>query len=428
MRPRRYGRLLTIVGLSLAFVAGFLYFWTASGGTVPGFTQDGYRVSFDSADTKNLQEQSEVTMAGVKIGQVVAEDLSAGGRRVVLSLTDAAPLHQGVTVRIGVKSVIGQSYVDVVDGQGPPLAEGAALPPSAVIPAVDVDEVISTFDPQTRAALSQSVQSLGAATKGTAESTSQLLSGLGDLGRNGYTALDAIAAQSADLTALTREAGQLLDTLDTGRGRIVSVVDDAHTLATATAGQRNAIESTMRQLPSLLTAANSATGKLGELSVALQPVTTDLRASAPDLNRALLQLPATTNDLRGLLPALNGTLDDAPATLHRVPAVGADVRGLLPTADTALRDLNPALSYLAPYGRDVGAMFASFGASMDLVTENGIRPIRLGTVFDSGTLRNYPVPLTLDPTHWNNAYPAPGKAGDPAPYTGTYPQVQREPR
>jgi phospholipid/cholesterol/gamma-HCH transport system substrate-binding protein len=425
-RPR--ARLLTLAGFLVVFLGGLMYFWTQTGGEAPGFGDSTYRITFRTADLKNLQQHGDVQISGVVVGYVASKQVQDGQAQVALDLNqEVAPLHDGATVRVGVKSVIGSSYVDIIDGHGRSIPSDSVLPNSAVRPAVDIDDVIGTFDPKTRTALSGSMRSLGAATTDTASDSDRLLKGFGMLGRQGHTALDAVAAQSQQLTALTRESGKLLASLDTGRGQIADVVRDAGTLTKATAGQREALASTMRQMPEFLGSARTATNKVGELSGALNPVVTDLNRAAPDLSQALTQLPSVTGDLRGLLPPLNTVLDRAPTTLDRAPSFSSDISGLVPNLHSVLRDVNPMLRYLKPYGRDIGAMTANFGGSMDVVAEDGVRPIRLAPIFNTGSVRGVPFPLSLDPTHWNNPYPKPGQAGNPAPFTGAYPRVERDP-
>ncbi|HVW43597.1 MAG TPA: MlaD family protein [Amycolatopsis sp.] len=422
-------RKLVILGLLVVFfLAGLIYFLDQTGATIPGVSNgSSYQIDFVGKTVKNLTQDSDVTIAGVKVGSVTSETPEGQDVRVSLNLSQNVPLHQGATVRVGLKSLIGQSYVDVVDGKGPALPSGSTLTGASVIPPVDIQEVLDTLDPQTRQNLSHAVQSLGAATGGTQDDVSRLMTGLGMIGRQGSTALQAIAAQSDDLKSLARESTDLLNTLDTGRGQIVDVVQDANRLTAATAGQRQAIESTMRGLPGLLDSARTATGQLDSLSHSLAPVAANLRDAAPALNTALLQLPGISSDLHGLLPSLNGALDEAPATLDRVPTFGTDVRTLIPGATLLLRDVNPMLGYLEPYGRDIGAMTASFGAAMDTQVENGVRPIRLAPIFDSASLRGVPLQINgLDPTHWVNPYPQAGQAANPAPFSGPYPRVQRE--
>jgi len=426
---RPLSKLLTVGGFVAVFVVGFVFLWDRMEAPVPGFmAEDEYQVTFRSTDVKNLKEGSPVSIAGVDVGTVTDEFNRGSQTEVTLELSDdVAPLHDGATVRIGIKGLVGSFYVGVVDGHGSVIADGTTLPKDAVKPAVDIDELLNMVDADTRAALRGTVRSLGSATKGTAGDLRALMTGLGKLGREGHTALDAIAAQSESLKSLTRETTTLLNALDTGRGQIADVVRNAHRLTEATAGQRGNLATTMRAMPALLDSTHEATGKLGELSGSLAPVAADLNRAAPDLNKALLQLPAVTSDLRGALPALRGTLDAAPATLDRIPTFGSDVRALVPGADLMLRDVNPMLAYLQPYGRDIGAMFANFGASKDVLID-GVRPVRLAPIFNSATFRGNPLPITADPLHWNNPYPEPGTADDPAPFKGEYPRVEREPK
>lgn len=428
--PRRLPlRLLMVLGFVLVTVVGFSFMWVQSGGSLPGVTKSSYRVSFLSPDIKSLENRGDVRIAGVRVGKVVERTSTPQGARVVVDLSpDAAPLHEGAVVRIGVKSVIGLSQVVIEDGKGAPIPSGSTLPAESVAPAVDIDEVVATLDPKTRKALSATLRSLGAATEGGGENISRLMSGMGALGREGHLALDAIAAQSDDLKALTRDAATIMRALDTGRGRIATVVRDTHRLTNATARQRPALEATMRGTPELLAQARSATAGLTTLSRNLSPVAADLNRAAPALNQALLQLPDTSRDLRGLLPSLDSALDSAPATLDRIPAAGADLRALMPETRALLSDVNPMLAYLKPYGTDVGAFFANFGSSFDLVMENGVRAVRLAPIFGQGSLRNIPV-TTLsdnDPLTWSNPYPKPRSADEPERFTGKYPRVERE--
>ena len=429
-RGRTLWRSLVVLAMVALFAGVFMFFWRNAGGSVPGLTSaSGQRLVFRAGDIKTLQVGSDASIAGVVVGSVEGITSEQHSARVVVTLDPDAPqLHQGTTVRVGMESLLGQSYVDIIDGHGPPLPENAVLASAAVTPAVGIDEVLRMLPARTREELRGTLRSLGAATGGTSGQVSQLMSGLGQLGREGHTALDAIAAQSEDLKSLTSEATVLLNALDTGQGRIADVVRDANVLVNATSGQRQSIERTMRKMPRLLGTARTAMRDLHQLSGALAPVASNLRSAAPDLNHALLQMPSVSRDLRGLLPPLNGTLQQAPATLQRVPTLGSDVRRLVPQAHVALRDVNPMLAYLRPYGRDLGALFANFGASMDMRVENGIRPIRLGAILNSGSVRGVPVQHSLDPRHWTNPYPRPGQAGNPEPWSGRYPRVERAPR
>jgi phospholipid/cholesterol/gamma-HCH transport system substrate-binding protein len=403
---------LAVVGVfvlaCLSFLAWMLSF---TGVPVPFFgTGRHYAVSVDVPTVRNLVPVADVHIAGVPVGDVAAiTDTGTAGQRLHLELDpDVAPLHTGATIRVSEKSLAGQYYVDVVDGTGPALPTGTMLPPSSVLPAVDLTDILASFDVPTRAALHGVIGSLGTGTEGREREVGALVDGLSQLGRGGFDALDAVAAQSDDLSRLSTELQTVFTAADTNRGQIAQVVADANRITAATAGQRPALEAGLRRLPGVLTATRTATEDLTTLSRSLSPIASDLHQAAPALNDALRQLPDTTASLRALLPPLNATLARAPATLHRVPTLATDLHALLPPATDLLRDLNPALRYLHPYGLDTAQFFANFAAGMNHPTEDGLIYAPLQAVENPYALRPNPLRLPTGILAGENAYPAPG--------------------
>lgn len=422
----RDARLRTVLGFALACLVGFGYLWVKAGGSIPGVAGPyGYTVSFNTSDIKNLRSTGDVRIAGVVVGRVESTTADNGKVRVTLSLnSNAAPLHSGVKFRIGVKSLVGSSFVNIVDGTGATLPSGTTVPASAVTPAVDVDELFSMLDAPTRKNLSAAVQGLGVATNGTGQSVSSLMIGLGQIADPGGQVLHDLATQGKDIQDLSLQARRLLDALDTGQGQIADLVSNAQQLTAATAAKREALQSTVRQLPGLIGSLNTGAQSLDQLAGPLAPVAASLRQAAPDLAKALENLPATTNDLHGLLPSLNQTLVEAPATLTALPGFDASLRSLVPTAQATMADVTPMLSYLAPYGEDLGALFGNFGGSFDTVAEDGIIPIRLtATAEGTNTIRGVPVKLPGLGLSWNNPYPSPLTVDQPSPFKGAYPRV-----
>jgi phospholipid/cholesterol/gamma-HCH transport system substrate-binding protein len=134
------------------------------------------------------------------------------------------PLHQGLKVRIGQRSLVGESYLELRDGTGAPYPEGAVLLKDAVLPVVTLYDVYNSLEAKTRSTASQMLQGLGASTNQTREGMSATMDGLSSLGRGGHTAIDAIAAQSQDLQKLVGQTATLLQALDTGEGQIAHMV------------------------------------------------------------------------------------------------------------------------------------------------------------------------------------------------------------
>jgi len=296
-----------------------------------------------------------------------------------------------------------------------------------VVENVALQDVVASLDPRSLRSLKRLSRTLGLATDGTAEDLSRMLKGLGHIGREGYTAIDAIAAQNKDLAAFAQRTTTVLRALDESEGQVGELIQSAQRITSATSGERANLESTVRLLPGVLASTRLATNDVVELSAALDPVVSDLRAAAPALNAALGRLPGTSADLRGLLPSLEGTLDRAPATLDRVPQVSSDLRELIPPLRETMSHLNPMLAYLEPYGPDLAAFATNFSAILRYTDEAGVNYTRLQPI-EGGeqTFKTSPAELPRFLTSWN-PYPWPGDSALPG-VSRDYPHLHEQPK
>lgn len=408
-----------IAAFALVCAATFLFVYTGTGARLPGMKGLDYRASFVTPDAGNLVPASDVRMAGVHIGEVAEVENQGGQAMIKIDLDpEAAPLHEGATFRVGERSVAGEATVNITDGKGAELPSGAEFEESAVEESVQLHDVLRSLDAPTRKSVKQLVRSLGSSVGASEKELSQILAGFGDLGREGATAVDAIAAQSEDLEKLTGQTTRVLRALNHSEGQIGRLVRSTKKISSSTAGQSENLSESVRRLPNVLTHARSAVGRLEALGTDLHPVARELRKSAPHLTTALDELPATTRDLRGLLPDLDTLLGKAPKTLTKVPPVGEDVSAASPVLQTTMGDLNPMARYLRPYGRDVAAFFSNFRGVLEATDEGGHHYLRLFPRLGNEQVPNG-VPLRL-PTllSWKNPYPAPGQADDFGPEKG----------
>jgi phospholipid/cholesterol/gamma-HCH transport system substrate-binding protein len=424
--PRLRG--VVVVSFIAVCTLMFGYLWVHMGGRLPVVSSDGYRVAFDTSDADNLVYDSDVMVAGVRVGKIRELEEDGGTAHVVVQINDdaAMPLHEGATIKLRSKSLVEETYVEIVDGTGDELPNNATLPEDAVVKSVQLDDVLTSLDAKTRRDLGVVIRELGEATDQTGPQLDQTLTGLGKLGRDGYDALDALEAQSSDLRRLVVSAGDVMQALDTGQGEIVDLVEQADLLTSSTAAQRSDIEATLRALPGVLSTARDATSSLSSLSDDLRPITTSLREAAPSLTAALQELPATTRDLRALLPSLDQTLDKAPRTLERVPDTADAVVDIIPTTRAVLADINPMLAFLQPYGPDLAAFVANWTAMLADSDVNG-HYLRVLPVLNAQSYKGLPLPLNTGLLDLSNAYPEPGESTHPGPFNGTYPHVERDP-
>ena len=133
--------------------AGGLYLWLAFGGSSPLGTK-GYRIHVLVPEATQLADQSDVRISGVSVGRVVK---LAGGpddrSDVTLQLRARyAPLAKDSRAMLRTKTLLGETYVELTPGHPAKgtIPEGGTLPPAQVEPTVEIDEIMSTFDPATR--------------------------------------------------------------------------------------------------------------------------------------------------------------------------------------------------------------------------------------------------------------------------------------
>lgn len=425
----------------LAFVGGMLtilvVLYVKFGGSLPGVTNTGYKIDAQIPDVQNLVRDSDVEMAGVPIGKVIGLSASGPTDRVTMVLHHNAPLHQGATLQVRAKTLLNETYVQIVDGNGPALPSGTDLAATAVHSETTINDVLNSLDPTVRAKTATLIEELQAATAAQGGNLDQTLAALGDVGRNGGTVFDILANQSGDLQQLVKQTATLLGVLDEGQGQIAQLVTSAQQVNQTTAAAQASVAGTIQALPGLMQAIGGASGSVQTLSTTLQPIAANLAAAAPSLNLDLAELPGVTTQLRQINPALQSVLVAAPATLGPVQTTASDIDTFNPSLAYTLSELNPMVEYLAPYKADIASFASNFGATAAHTCGPGCPNYTVAEpLFNANTYENTnpttgQTSLVTGPTGLGvNADPLPGQingsTSSPQPPPPSYTPVLRE--
>ena len=159
-----------MLAFAVSCVGLLLYLWISFGGTIP-LAPQGYRFSVEFPDAVQLGTQADVRIAGVDVGKVVSVGLDprTGLTRAVIQIDPKyAPRPADTRAILRQKSLLGETYVQLSFGNphGRMLPDGGQLPEAQVAPTVDLDEILSTFDPATRHAFEVWMQQGGLALTG----------------------------------------------------------------------------------------------------------------------------------------------------------------------------------------------------------------------------------------------------------------------
>jgi phospholipid/cholesterol/gamma-HCH transport system substrate-binding protein len=400
--------LFVLVGVGL-----FLFFSANFGGPAVR-TGSPFLLRAQVSDTEGLSVRSDVRLRGVLVGHV--RTVQRRGGRVALTLAlDGEPvtLRRGTSLRVGTKTALGESYVDLLPGPtgAPALRSGVELRASAIRPAVEVDEALRALDAPTRAHLQGALAQLGRGTASprAADQVGGAVSGLRATVDRVHDAATLLQDQAGDLSQIVLGGGRVGDELARRSDRVRGLVRDGFRTLDAVGARDDALRETIDTAPGLLRSARATLRDGRPLIAEAQPVVSAVRQASPDLAAAAAAVPATSRDVDAIL-GRGRTLERAAA-----PVLAA-APGLLDAAGPAARRATPALAnlttiarWLEPRKRTVASWFSNTAA----IGTNGDAKGRWARFFifiDPATL------LSQKSSMPTNAYTPPNDALNPQPF------------
>ncbi len=273
-----------------------------------------YSVHARFANTINLGTNDFVEIHGVRVGRV--GDLSPvdGLADAVLRIDDSGiRLHDDATATVRLKSLVGESYVEVNPGTAsrPELADGALLPPGRTATPVQLDQVLNTLDPATRSALAGFLTQLGSGVRGRAGDIAGLIRQseptlgstgasfhafdspqLGELLATLRTDTGVLADRSAALAGIFRSGNGFLGALAPDTANLQAVIGDA----ADTFGRLDSVLHDRTQgLGSTLAELDAVTRNTGALVDQARPIVDALTPQLPSFATWMKELASATS-------------------------------------------------------------------------------------------------------------------------------------
>lgn len=370
------------------------------------------------ANADGLPQDADVLVHGVAVGSVSGIASRGPGTLVTLSLTRAAPpLHANATVDIGFKTPLGEPFVDLDPGSGPPLSRGARI---RSLSSVEIDDALSWLNAGGRANLRVVLRALGAgaASPSTSAAVSGTLAQLQQttdvVGRLAAT----LDAQQGDLTSAVTNGRAVLDTLAANATELGGLISDARTALGAVARQRGALRGTLARLPAVLVRATAMLGDVRPLIAHATPVTNELAGAAPNITASLRAMPSVAASARSVLQQAGQIETRVVPVLRSAGRLARPAESALAILGPVLADVVPVAQYLGPRGKTIAAWFANTAALGDHGDAKGDWA-RFFVMFDPSTLLG--LKAGAPP---GNSYTAPGDAAHNTPYgLGDYPRL-----
>lgn len=408
------GKILVMVGFALSCFGLLLFLWLAFGGPTP-FKPKGYQFKVSFGEATQLAHEADVRISGVPVGKVkdIQTNKATGRSDATIQLDpDYAPLPSDAKAVLRQKTLLGETYVELTPGSGKakPIPDNGRLSTASVADTVELDEILRTFDPDTRKAFQTWVQTQAQSLDGRGQALNDALGNLAPFAEDTTKILEILNRQKAGVRQLVRNTGEVFDALSERDGQLAGVITNSNRVFATTAARDADLQAAFKALPTFEKESQTTLKRLSRFSANANPVVTDLRPAARELSPTLEELSALAPDLEHLFRSIDPLVKASKKGLPATEEFLDELHPLLANFDAPLKQLNPILDGAGLYKNEINAFFANSAAATQgtqpiQATGEPAHYLRTANPLNPEVLAQYPKRLTTNRT---NPYPFPG--------------------
>ena len=346
----------------------------------------GYTVKARVTNASQLVKGNLVQVSGLPVGKIEQIKLTDDGL-AELRMTiddDYAPLKQGTqaVVRQASLSGIANRYIDLRQGpaDGEEIPSGGTLQVEDTEPVVEIDQLFSVFEPETRASARDVIEGFADMTDGRTKEANQALRYLNPVLSASQRLFGELTRNEDLLERFVVESSQLVTDVADKREDLAGLVRNFGAVSTTLASRNAELAESIRRLPSFMRKANTTFVNLRATLDDLDPLVEESRPVVRDLRPLLADLrPFARNaspTFRSLARTIrrDGADNDLVELLRLQPQLqriatgpvernGAERRGALPELAEATRNSIEPFAFARPYSPDLIGWFDDFSTS-----------------------------------------------------------------
>ncbi len=407
-------RILTMVAFAASCIGLLLFLWISFGGAIP-FAPEGYRLKAEFNQAVQLASESDVRISGVSIGKVVSVSLDrhTGLTKAVFQIDHQyAPRPADTRAILRQKSLLGETYIELTPGSqnGPKLADGGTIPQTQTAPTVQLDQILSTFDAQTRKAFSTWLQQSGMALTNRGQDFNSAIAQFYPFATNVNAVLNVLNRDNAATTTLLRDTGQVFGALAQTPSQLQGLIRNSNAVFTATAARNQALQAAIPALASFTVATRLTVDRIQRFATEANPLINELRPAARQLSPTLQQTVILAPELKSLLvnigPLVDASKAGVPAFIKFLDVSVPWLTRLKPY----LGNFIPIFNYINTYRREIAAFFANSTATtqasgLNITQTKILHYLRISNPVNPETVTSYQRRLN---SNRGNPYMAPG--------------------
>jgi len=407
-----FGRIAAMVVFGLSCFGILIFLWLSFGGPIP-LKPAKWRFQAQFPESALLAKEADVRMAGLNVGKVKKKELRRSGGTLVTMEIDRefAPLPRDTRAILRQKTLLGQIYVELTPGtrDGPKLDEGDTLPASQVEKPVELDEVIRTFDPETRRHFRGWMRELGTALNRRGEDLNDAIGNFRDFAVSGAEVLEVLDREDPALRRLVRNTGIAMAAVNERENQLRELIVNANNFFGALASRNDALAETIRIFPAFLDESKATFQRLESFSRDTRPLVRDLIPVAERLRPTLRDVGRLAPDLENLFRDLDPLIEESDETLPHAARFLAGAEPMLENLHLYLPELNPILSFFNFEQQQVADFISNGGGSLNgtLPGVEGEGPRHFLKQFGMINARGIGVQQSRQVWERGNAYPGP---------------------
>ena len=289
---------------------------------------------FSTAQAVMPGQGQSVRVSGVQIGEIGGVRLQDGRAIVQMQISDTYKhlIHTNATALLRPRTGLKDMFVEVYPGSktAPVASPGFTIPVSNTSPDVNLDEVLSSLDADTRAYLALLVNGAGRGLQGNGgNELAQVLERFEPTHRDLARVSTAIALRATHLRRLINSLQRLNTAVAAKQGQVTQLVDSSATVFRAFASEDRNVSMAIAQLPGTLRQTTATLGQVQTFATQLGPAATNLLPAAralPSANAALTELsepsaPIVRTQIRPFVIAAGPVVQDLrPASINLAKA------------------------------------------------------------------------------------------------------------
>jgi phospholipid/cholesterol/gamma-HCH transport system substrate-binding protein len=307
-------------------------------GWVPVFGSDYTQVEAELASAQAVTpgQGQTVNVAGVEVGEISRVRLEAGKAIVTLRLDEGTvPVYRDASVLLRPKTGLKDMVAELTPGTkaAGELEPGQRIPIGQTLPDVNLDEILSALDGDTRAYLQMLLTDGGEALKGNGRALADTFRRFEPLARDTRKLAEGLADRRENIKRAIHNFSLVIDALGDKDDQLAEFVENSNAVFAALARQDANLRSTISELPSTLTETQSALSKTDTLARELGPTLQALRPGARALGPTLRQM--------------------RPFLRETTPVIRDEIRPFVRASRPAVKELRPAVNNLAALTPDL---------------------------------------------------------------------------